>query len=149
MSRVISMRLQDGQVERLRRMARRLGRTPSETAAQLMEEALRQAEFGHIDFRHSAVGRQAYVQGSSLAVWEVILVARADGMDAGRTAAHLDWPRHRVQAALNYAAAFPAEIDAALADNEALDWHSVSRLVPQAEAFDLDQVAEGGAEGRR
>ncbi len=62
------MRLQDNQIERLQWMARRLGRTPSETSALLVEESLRQGEFGHIEFRDSLIGRQAYIKGSSLAV---------------------------------------------------------------------------------
>jgi len=141
MSQVISMRLRDEQAERLRRLARRLGRTPSETGAMLVEESLRQAEFGHVEFRPSPVGRQAYVRGSSLAVWEVVVVARAYDLDAERTAAHLGWPRFRVQAALNYAAAFPDEIEMAIADTAAIGWDELSRQLPQAE---LVQVAADG-----
>ncbi len=138
MSQVISMRLRPEQIERLHRLARRLGRTPSETGAMLVEESLRQAEFGQIEFRPSPVGRQAYVRGSTLAVWEVVQVARAFQLDALRAAAHLGWPRYRVQAALNYAAAFPDEIDVAIADNLAVGWGDLSRQLPQAE---LVQVA--------
>ena len=74
-SQVVSISLQEGQMERLRRLARRLGRTPSETSALLVEEALRHAEFGLLEFRDSPVGRQAYVQGSRLAVWQVAQLA--------------------------------------------------------------------------
>ena len=35
------------------------------------------AEFALIDFRDSPVGRQAYIQGSTLAVWEVMMIVRA------------------------------------------------------------------------
>lgn len=135
MSQVVSIRFQNEQVQRLQRLARRLGRTPSETGALLVEEALRRAEFGHIDFRDSPVGRQAYVQGSSLAVWEVVRLAQSYNLDAERTAAHLGWPRLRVQAALGYAAAFPQEIEAAIADNAAYDFEALSRMLPQAQRF--------------
>jgi uncharacterized protein (DUF433 family) len=135
MSQVVSMRFQENQMERLQRLARRLGRTPSETSALLVEESLRQAEFGHIDFRDSPVGRQAYIQGSTLAVWEVVSVARGYGMDAQETARHLHWPTYRVQAALNYAAAFAEEIEQAIADNAAYDFEAISRLLPQATRF--------------
>lgn len=157
-TQVVSMRLQDGQVERLRRLSRRLGRTPSETGALLVEEALRRAEFGHIEFRDSAVGRQAYVQGSRLAVWQVVQIARSYGqshgqsygqeagqpdagtletrtLDAGKAADHLGWPAVKVQAALEYAQAFPEEIEAALADNAAFDAETLRRMLPQAQAF--------------
>jgi len=126
-------------MERLRREARRLGKAPSETAALLLEEALRQSEFAFIDFRQSGVGRQAYIQGSTLAVWEVVMVARSYGLDAARTAEHLGWPIARVQAALNYALAFPEEIAAAIDDNDALDFQSLSRMLPQASVFLVDE----------
>jgi hypothetical protein len=125
------MRLQDEQVSRLRRIARSLGRTPSETSALLVEEGLRRSEFAFIDFRNSPVGRQAYVQGSSLAVWEVVLVARSYDMHMEQTAEHLQWQETRVQAALNYGAAFPDEIEAAIEDNASYDLTTLSRMLPQ------------------
>jgi hypothetical protein len=132
------MRLQDSQVERLSRIARRLHRSPGEAAAVLVEEALRMAEFAMITFRDSPVGRQAYTQGSSLAVWEVMQVARAYNHDLLATAEHLQWPGHRVQAAFNYAAAFSEEIDAAIRDNDSYDQETLSRLLPQTRAFPGD-----------
>ncbi len=141
-SRVFSMRLRGEQVERLRRVARRMGRTPSDTGALLIEEALRRAEFALIDFRDSPVGRQAYVQGSTLAVWEVVSVARDHGFDAAAAAQSLSWPESRVMAALNYAEAHRDEIDAAIADNDAICWTDVSRLVPGARMFEV--AVDGG-----
>jgi len=135
--------MQEEQMERLGRLARQLGRSPSETGALLVEESLRRSEFAFLDFRDSPVGRQAYVQGTSLAVWEVVLVARSYGMDRERTAAHLQWPLPRVQAALNYAAAFPDEVEAAIGDNDALDFEALSRMLPQATRFVVR--AEDGA----
>lgn len=137
MSRVLSIRFQDDQVQRLGRIARRLGKRPSETVTVLVEEALRMAEYRHIEFRDSIVGRQAYVKGSSLAVWEVAMVARDYGGDEERVAAHLHWPVTRVRAALRYVADFKAEIDAAIADNDAYDFAAVSRLLPQTEPFSV------------
>ena len=133
-SRVVSLRLKETQVARLQRMARRLGRTPSETAAILVEEALRRHEFSFVEFRDSPVGRQAYVIGSSLAVWEVVMVARAYGCDEAKAGEHLGWPAAKVKAALNYASAYPQEIADALADNQA-GAESVSRLLPALEIF--------------
>lgn len=135
MSRVVSLRLQESQMERLGRLARHLGRSPSETAARLIEEALRMAEFSYIEFRNSFVGRQAYVMGTSLAVWEVLFVARAYENDVVRTAEHLNWPPFKVQAALRYATAFPDEINAALEDNDSYDLAKMSRLLPQLRVF--------------
>lgn len=140
MSRVLSLRLQEGQWERLQRLARRQGRSPGEAGARLIEEGLRATEFAGIGFRDSLAGRQACVLGTSLAVWEVALVARAYAGDATGTASHLDWPEARVRAALQYAAAFPEEIEAAIADNATYTPTAVARLLPQ---LDVWTVAEG------
>jgi hypothetical protein len=141
MSKVVSLRLKEDDMGRLTRLARRLGRTPSETAAVLVGEKLRQAEFGFIDFRDSPVGRQAYVQGSSLAVWEVVMVARNYRLDPDKTSAHLDWPRFKVEAAFNYFSAFPDEIELAIADNDHYTTDYVARLLPQASSFEASGKA--------
>lgn len=140
MSHVVSLRLRDEQMERMRRTSRRMNRTVSEAAALLLEEALRMAEFAFIQFRDSPAGRQAYIQGSSLAVWEVVSLAKSYGDDAGRVAAHLEWPETKVRAALNYAAAYPDEIAAAIEDN-CLSLDELRRMVPGIEAFAVDDAA--------
>ena len=132
---VVSSRLDPEQEARLSRMARHLGRTPSETGALLIEEGLRRAEFAFVDFRDSPVGRQACLQGSSLAVWEVVWIARGYRHDVPKTAGHLEMSPLKVKAALNYAKAFPEEIDTALQEHETGDFESLSRLVPQTEIF--------------
>jgi len=67
-STVISMRLPPESGKRLKRMAHRHGWTASDASARLVEEGLRRSEFAFIDFRDSAAGRQACIQGSTLAV---------------------------------------------------------------------------------
>lgn len=134
MSQVISLRLRDEQMERVRRAARRMNKSASETAATLLEEALRMSEFAYIQFRDSPVGRQAYIQGSRLAVWEVVTLARAYGGEAARVAEHLGWPVVKAQAALNYAAAYPEEIEAAIADSQPTA-EALTALLPGMERF--------------
>src|SRR5579863_1569917 len=118
-STVISMRLPAESGNRLKRMANRHGWTASDASARLVEEGLRRSEFAFVDFRDSAAGRQAYIQGSSLAIWEVLLLVRSYKADVAAVAAHLQWPEAKVQAAVNYAKAFPEEIDGAIAENDA------------------------------
>lgn len=142
MSHVVSMRLRDDQMERLRRLAHRLGRTPSETSALLLEESLREAEFAFIEFRDSPAGRQAYIMGTGLAVWEVVMVARSYDGDVAQTAAHLVWPPVKVRAALNYAEAFPEEIAAALEDNNQ-GFEALKRMLPNAELFEVSDAGDG------
>jgi hypothetical protein len=116
-------------------MANRHGWTPSDASARLVEEGLRRAEFGFIDFRDSPAGRQACLQGSSLAVWEVMLLVDSYKKSVSAGARHLQWPAAKVQAAVNYAAAFPEEIDAAIADNEMVNFEVLKRMLPQAIEF--------------
>jgi uncharacterized protein (DUF433 family) len=143
MSKVISIRLKDDQVERLERAARQFGRRLSETAALLLEESLRHEEFTWVEFRDSPVGRQAYIQGTRLAVWQVAWLARYFDGDADRIAAHLGVPGVAVASALAYAAAYPAEIEPAIADNsKSLD--ELKRLIPKLEAFEVAAAAPSG-----
>lgn len=131
----ISMRLPLESGKRLKRMAHGHGWTPSEASARLVEEGLRRADFAFMDFRDSSAGRQAYLQGSSLAVWEVMMLARSYQNDAAAVAKHLRWPEVKVQAAFNYAKAFPEEIQSAIADNDAVEFEALSRKLPQTREF--------------
>jgi hypothetical protein len=132
---VVSMRLSTDSGDRLRRMANRHGWTPSDASARLVEEGLRRSEFAFIDFRDSAVGRQAHIQGSTLAVWEVMLLVRSYKGDAAAVARHLAWPEAKVHAVINYAKAFPEEIEAALSENAAADFEVLKRMLPRAAEF--------------
>jgi hypothetical protein len=134
-SMVISMRLPAASGKRLKRMANRHGWTPSDASARLVEEGLRRSEFAFIDFRDSAAGRQACLQASTLAVWEVMLLVNHYRNDVSAVARHLQWPEAKVQAAVNYAAAFPEEIDEAIAENETADFGTLKRMLPQAAEF--------------
>ena len=132
---VVSLRVSEEQAERLQRKARQLGRSPSETGAILLDESLRRDEFAFIDFRDSPVGRQAYIQSSRLAVWQVVSLTRSYGGDVAKAAKHLEWPPVKVQAALNYAKTFPDEIESAIRDSQSCDFEKVSRMLPQIEVF--------------
>ena len=134
-STVISMRLPVASGKRLKSMANRHGWTASDASARLVEEGLRRSEFAFLDFRDSTIGRQAYIQGSSLTVWEVMLLVRSYKNDLQAVARHLRWPKARVQAAVNYARAFRAEINEALAENNANNFTAISQMLPQAVEF--------------
>jgi uncharacterized protein (DUF433 family) len=132
-SRVVSMRLREEEADRLLKLSRHLRRSVSETAALLITENLREEEFPLIEFRGSPLGRQAYVKGTSLAVWEVLLVARQLGMDARRVAKHLGWQEKRVQAALNYAEAYPEEVEPSVSEAEGVTFDRLRRRLPWLE----------------
>jgi hypothetical protein len=133
------MRLPAASSQRLKRMAKRHGWTPSDASARLVEEGLRRSEFAFIDFRDSETGRQACVQGSSLAVWEIMLLVRSYRSDLKAVAKHLRWPLSKVQAAVNYAEGFPEEIEEALTENSATDLQVIQRMLPQAIEFSAEK----------
>jgi len=141
-SMVISMRLAVESGRRLRRIATRHGWTPSDASASLVEEGLRRSEFAFIDFRDSAAGRQPCLQGSTLAVWEVMLLVRCYKGRVAAIAKHLKWPTAKVQAAVNYAKSFPQEIEEALAEDSATDFAALSRMLPQASQFASSKKAK-------
>ena len=134
-SMVISMRLPAESGKRLKRMANRHGWTASDASARLVEEGLRRSEFAFIDFRDSPAGRQACLQGSTLAVWEIMLLVHSYKKNVAAVARHLNWPEVKVQAAVNYARAFPEEVSEAMAENEAMDFEALKRMLPQATEF--------------
>jgi len=141
-STVISMRLPAESGQRLKRMARRHGWTASDASARLVEEGLRRAEFAFLDFRDSPAGRQACMQGSTLAVWEVVGLVQSHGGDTAAVARHLAWPAMKVRVALQYAEAFPEEIAEAIADNAAMDFAALKRMLPQAAEFIAGKAAK-------
>ena len=132
---VLSMRLPVESGKRLKRIASRHGWTPSDASARLVEEGLRRSEFAFLDFRDSHAGRQAYLQGSTLAVWEVIFLLRSYKGNIRAVAKHLRWLEVKVRAAVNYAEAFPGEIDEAIAENDSTDFQALKRMLPQADTF--------------
>jgi uncharacterized protein (DUF433 family) len=146
MSRAITIHLPDAQAAHLARLAERLGSSQDELGARLIDEALRMADFALIEFRTAETGRHAYMQGSTLAVWEVIMLVRERSGDVAATAAYLGWPVARVQAAMSYAAAYPDEIEAALAANAAFDAAAIHRLFPHARIVDVDMSSENAGD---
>jgi uncharacterized protein (DUF433 family) len=136
------MRLPEESGRRLKRMARRHGWTASDASARLVEEGLRRSEFAFIDFRDSATGRLACVQGSTLAVWEIVLLVRSHAGDAKAVARHLDWPPMKIQAAIHYAEAFAEEIDEEIADNDSVSFEALKRMLPQASEFVVGKAAK-------
>ena len=77
-------------------------------ARYVMEKSL-ETEFPGISFRDSLSGREAYVSGHRVAVWEVLNVYE-ESRSMEKTAEHFHWPTVLVKRSLAYAKAFPEEI---------------------------------------
>ena len=67
-------------------------------------------------------------------MWHVVLINRGYGGDVAKTAQHLSWLPIYVEAALNYAAAFPDEIEAGIKDNDK-GYEELKRILPTLELF--------------
>jgi len=108
---VQSCRLEEGHAELLSRQAKRRHLEVSTLSSlYLKEKALEEALPG-IGFRDSIGGREAYILGSRVAVWEVMGVYR-EAKTIAKTADHFGWPDYLVKCALAYAKAFRDEIAA-------------------------------------
>ena len=96
--------------ERLVARQARVARTSkSDLVARYVIEKSLETEFPGIAFRDSLSGREAYLTGRRVAVWEVLAVYE-ETKSVEKTADHLHWPRVLVTRALAYAKAFPEEI---------------------------------------
>ncbi len=135
MSQALTLRLPDEDAEEVRRIAQKERRSVSEVGARIVDEWLRLNRFPQIEFRSINGERTACVK-SRLEVWQVIMVAQGYQQEVTRTAEHLNLRPEQVQAALNYYAAYPAEIDSALMENSQ-GFDRLKRLLPQIEHTSL------------
>jgi len=90
-------------------------------APALSKKGLRRSEFAFIDFAIPR-GRQASLQGRAWPCGKSSCSFRAYNGGISAVATHLRWPNSKVQAAANYAAAFPQEIEEALSETPTLAW---------------------------
>jgi uncharacterized protein (DUF433 family) len=96
--------------ERLVTKQARAARTSkSDLVARYVIEKSLETEFPGISFRDSLSGREAYLTGHRVAVWEVLTV-HEETKSVEKTASHFRWPRVLVKRALAYAKAVPDEI---------------------------------------
>jgi uncharacterized protein (DUF433 family) len=91
------------------RQARAANTSKSDLVARYVIEKALETEFPGIAFRQTASGREAYLAGHRVAVWEVVEVHR-ETKSIAETAGHFRWPRVLVTRALAYADAYPDDI---------------------------------------
>lgn len=99
-----------------------------------IDEALCEDEYSGIEFRNTILGRQPYVKGTGMAVWEFIMVAQAFEMDATQTSKHLQYPLETVLSSLNYYKTYHEEIDLAIAQNN-IDEKELKLVLPDLRVF--------------
>jgi len=92
------------------KQARAAKTSKSDLVARYVIEKSLETEFPGISFRDSLSGREAYLTGHRVAVWEILAV-HDETKSVEKTAQHFRWPRVLVKRALAYARAFPGEIE--------------------------------------
>ena len=91
------------------KQARAAKTSKSDLVARYVIEKSLEVEYPGISFRHSLSGREAYLTGHRVALWEVVETYN-ELKSLQKTADHFRWPTALVKRALAYAAAFPEEI---------------------------------------
>lgn len=110
-SATLGVRMPKETCDFIRQISASRGRTPSDLLAEYAEEITRKHRFCHIEFRDTPLGRMAYVEGTRSAVWLICDLVRQHGGNIKKTARKHEWPETRVRAAVNYARAYPEEIE--------------------------------------
>jgi uncharacterized protein (DUF433 family) len=108
---VHSCRLDSDAADLLARQARRRHLDISSLSSLYLREKALEEEFPGIGFRDSIAGREPYLLGHRVAVWEVVELYR-EAKSIAKTSDHFGWPEYLVKCALAYSRAFPAEIAA-------------------------------------
>lgn len=134
MSKPVTLRLPEETARRLEAVARRAGRSVSETGARSIEEWLRQNEFSEIEFRDFQGQRLACLKGS-IRIWKIIFTAQDYDFDVEKTAAHFQFPVYRIEAAIAYYRAYPEEADRIIADNRSWTYERLKQVLPQLGRF--------------
>lgn len=112
-------------------LARRTGRDVSAVANEILEEGLRLRRIPGIYFRDTPSGRVAHVSGTGLGVFEIIRGYREMDSDWARLRVGFHWlSEAQLRAAFAYAEAYPDEIEARLAIEEAGTPERVWRTYP-------------------
>lgn len=106
---VQSCRIEADDAALLSRQAKRRHLEVSTLSSLYLKEKALEEEYPGIGFRDSASGREAYLLGHRVAVWEVLAVYR-EAKTIAKTAAHFRWTPALVRCALAYAKAYPSEI---------------------------------------
>ena len=106
---VQSCRIEAEHAALLSRQAKRRHLEVSTLSSLYLKEKALEEEYPGIGFRDSIGGREAYVQGHRVAVWEVADVYR-ETKSVPRTVEHFRWPAALVRCALAYAKKFAGEL---------------------------------------
>jgi hypothetical protein len=110
----VSVRITAAEKRSLEADALRKGIPTATVAASYIAEGLRRSRFPAVEFRNGSPGRVAYLAGTRWPVWLIVQLVKDYSDKVEAAAKHMNRPPALVQMALDYAAAYPEEIDADL-----------------------------------
>ncbi len=137
MSTTVSIQFTDEQMKGLEREAHRLGKSPEDAIARLVEELLRMSEFPRIEFRDSAGDRETYLRGTRLKVWHLRWYSDFDDSDIPQIAADFNVTQETVADAFAYGRKYADEIEASLAMNRHIA-DNIEQYIPGIQVFRVD-----------
>jgi hypothetical protein len=106
---VQSCRIDSVHAALIARQAKRRHVEPGTLSSLYLKEKALEEEFPGIGFRDSVGGREAFLLGHRVAVWEVLELYHQAG-SIPKTATYFSWPPALVRCALAYARTYPASI---------------------------------------
>jgi hypothetical protein len=130
---IVTLRLTKPEKQELQNTANLAGQSPSFLASNFVREGVRRTRFPVIEFRDGEPGRVAYLAGTRWPVWMIVQLFKECDGKIDEVAEHLHRPAALVKMALKYGAAYPNEIAACLALNEARDFEGLRREIPHLE----------------
>ena len=108
---VQSCRIEASHATLLSRQAKRRHLEVSTLSSLYLKEKAMEEEYPGVGFRDSAGGREAYLLGHRVGIWEVVAVLH-EAKTIAKTARYFRWPPALVRCALTFAQAFPVEVEA-------------------------------------
>ena len=126
-----SLRIPEETIKEIEYLARASKKDFTTVANELIEEAIRVQRCPGIVFTEGVSGKRARMAGTGIEVWEVVATYRSVGEDFERLSKCYHWLTvQQLKSALGYYRVYTAEIDAIIADNEALTPEEIRKRYP-------------------
>jgi len=126
-----SLRMPEETIKEIEDLARASKKDFTTVANELIEEAIRVHRCPGIVFTEGVSGKRARIAGTGIEVWEVVATYRSVGEDFERLSKSYHWLTvQQLKSALGYYRVYTAEIDAIIADNEALTPEEIRKRYP-------------------
>jgi len=126
-----SLRIPKETIKEIEYLARASKKDFTTVANELIEEAIRVHRCPGIVFTEGVSGKRARIAGTGIEVWEVVATHRSVGEDFERLSKSYHWLTvQQLKSALGYYGVYTAEIDAIIADNEALTPEEIRKRYP-------------------